>query len=471
MNALRVLSLLLTFCFSFQAYSQTDSTKFKIIEGLKYDVLMWYVSYDKAKEMTAFIDQKFLSGGYDSTLNLDEFTYELTTDLRKISQDKHINVISFHQKTESFTESKNKFPHYIRNKNGNIKASSYIITKFKRIKFKKAYKRYKRRFNTDHFSYGQIKILPGNIGYFEIKDFNSLELNKKLNKDRISFKSVMSFLKNTNSIIIDLRRNTGRQSFLACYFSSFFTSQPNSYIMTSEINLRFDTIPNDRLPKIEDHCTPKQNNFKFAKGKSIYILTSNATFSAAELTCYALKKLNSNVSIIGEQTAGGANGHDGYHTTNYYSYIIPFDKMFDKDNNNYTWETKGIMPDILIDADSAFNIAYHSALKKAGKSILKDYTKNYKRRTELQNPIHEVISNPNPKDYIGTYRKVKILEKESRLILIYDCSPKEVLIPNGNDTFVSDSFKHITFIRNNNNEVISIRIGYNEKHIEIFRKQ
>ncbi len=92
MNVLRVLSLLLTFCFSFQAYAQTDSTKVKIIEGITYDILREYLSYVKAKEMTDFINHKFQGGGYDSTLNIDEFTYELTMDLRKISHDEHICV-------------------------------------------------------------------------------------------------------------------------------------------------------------------------------------------------------------------------------------------------------------------------------------------------------------------------------------------------------------------------------------------
>jgi len=466
MNLFRILPLVLTFCYCFQATAQTDSTKHKIIEGLKYDVLNWYVSYDKAKEMTAFISQKFISGGYDSTLNIDEFTYEVTMDLRKISHDSHINIIASHEETDStrISKSTHRYPHYIRNKNGKIKADSFIITKLKRIKFK----RYIRRCNTDKFTYGPIKILPGNIGYIEINDFNSELYNKKLNKDRISFKSVMSFLKNTNSIIIDLRKNTGGQEFLASYFSSFFSSQSKAYIITTESNLRFDTIPNDRPPSLKDLYTPKQNNFKFAKGKSIYILTSSATFSAPELTCYAIKKLNSNVSIVGEQTRGGANGHDGYHVTKYYAYTIPFDKVFDKDNNNYTWEAKGITPDILVDADSAFNVAYHSALKRTNKTSLRNKTKYFKGKTALQSPVHETISNPS--DYFGNYRKVKILEKGNQLILIYDNFPKEVLIPKGNDNFTCDRFKYITFIRNYNNEVISIRIGTNEKYSETYRK-
>ncbi len=142
MKLFRILPLLLTFCFCFQVKAQTDSTKHKIIEGLKYDFLYSYVSYDKAKEMVDFINQKHQSGGYDTTLNIDEFTYEVTMDLRKISHDGHINIIAFHKETDSVRESIHKYPEYVHNKNGKVKAGSYVITKLKRVKYKRDYKRY-----------------------------------------------------------------------------------------------------------------------------------------------------------------------------------------------------------------------------------------------------------------------------------------------------------------------------------------
>jgi len=58
------------------------------------------------------------------------------------------------------------------------------------------------------FSYGEISIRHGNIGYLEVFGFN-VATKKQNNNDRISFKDVMRFFRDTCSIIIDFRSNHG----------------------------------------------------------------------------------------------------------------------------------------------------------------------------------------------------------------------------------------------------------------------
>ncbi len=468
----RLLTIILFLCFYVISRGQTDSTRNKIIEGITHDFLWEYVSYDKAKEMTDFIHQKFVSGGYDTTLNIDEFTYELTKDLRSISKDEHIIVMASHYKKYRTYKSKitnSKHNHYRYTRNGELKPKLgyQIVRSIKNANWKRKRNKYYRRTGKDKFSYGQIKILPGNIGYFEIYDFNSTAYRRNQNKDRIKLKSVMQFLKNTNSIIIDLRANTGGYIFLSNYFTSFFIDKPNTYFITTEVRWVKDTIPNGRDTIIQkDFITPKQNNFKFAKGKNIYVLTSSATFSAAELTSYALKKL-SNIEIVGEQTRGGGNGHFGGYGTRYYAAIVPSVKVFDKENN-YTIESKGITPDTLVVADSALKVAYLKAFKKAKQDTLKAKTKYFKGRDETKIVYKQSYIQYLP-EYIGDYRKIKIALENNKLVFTYDKWPKEILIPRYRDNFKAEHFKNIKFIRNNENKVTTIQVKWLDGFVETYR--
>jgi len=466
-----IVSILLA-CLCFKSNGQSDSVRTNIIEGITKDFLWQYVSFNKAKEITGFINQKFKSGGYDTTLNIDEFTYELTKDLRNISKDEHIIVTASHYKRYPVLKTKvksSKKSNYRFTKNGKFKPKlQYVIRKnLKNAYIKRKYNKFKKRTKKDKFSYGQIKILPGNVGYFEIYDFESTSFLKKQNKDRIKFRSVMRFLKSTNAIIIDLRANTGGYVFLSNYFASFFINKPNSYFITTKTRWILDTIPNGRDTIIQtDFYTPKRNNFKYAKDKHIYVLTSKATFSAAELTSYTLKKL-SDVEIIGEHTRGGGNGHYGAYNTKYYSVIVPCVTVYDKERN-YTIETKGINPDTLINAEEALEVAYSNAFKNAGLDTLKTKSRYFKGRNETKIVYRKSIVQNLP-DYIGDYRKVKISIKDNKLLFAYDKHPEEILKPKSKDNFKSEHFKNISFQRDNENKIVSIQIRWFDNFVETYR--
>jgi C-terminal processing protease CtpA/Prc len=77
----------------------------------------------------------------------------------------------------------------------------------------------------------------------------------------------------------------------------------------------------------------------------IYILTSGATFSAAEWMSYSLQNLKS-VTIVGEQTAGGAHPIDRKILTQGFSINIPFGEIKDPITQQ-DFEGKGVTPDVV----------------------------------------------------------------------------------------------------------------------------
>jgi hypothetical protein len=301
----------------------------------------------------------------------------------------------------------------------------------------------------------------------ELDNFLGASRNHRTAKGRIPFKTVMKFLRHTNSIIIDLRKNTGGYIRLSDYFASFFSQKNGTYFISTSYKIRYDTIPNDHDTTInEEHLLPKKNNSRFSKGKEIYILTSHSTFSAAELFCYALKKYG-RAKIIGEHTRGGGNGHFGALGREYYAAIVPEIKVYDKESN-FTIEQNGIEPDIHTTEDSALIIAYADAQKKAGKDLSKTSTRYFRKSIRERYFYNHGCDKFFP-DYVGKYQPAKIFMADKRLWIEYDNQPKQMLIPISKDHFSSKYFRGVLFNRNQNNRIVSITIKRPSGYMENYR--
>ncbi len=443
-------------------FGQADSTKFKLVESLTENIYRTYLDVGVAKAMCDSINYKLAAGKYDSTLNLDEFVYEVNRDLRRVSKDNHIMVYPAHYRQSNYyydTDYKNHSWGYW--KRHNRRANR---------RWKKFIKKYKERTKNDMFTYGEIKILPGNIGYIEIKDFNNTSFIKKENRNRISFKSVLDFLRHTNSIIIDFRENLGGYIFLSAKLCSYFSDKPNSYFITTESVFRYDSSGiRKEITYKHKLFTDNEINNELIGNKKIYVLTSKRTFSAGELSTYKLKQLNHNTKIVGEKTTGGGNGHYGGTIEKYYSAVIPCIKVFDENNSNYTLEAKGIKPDIPTTSDSALSIAYSLSLS-GNTDTAKSKTKYFKKE-KLVIDEREQFFKKKYADYVGDYRKIIIAQENEKLYMTYDIYSKQILVPDANDFFLTNDFEFIRFTRNTENKIIEIQVRHKDGYLEKFRRQ
>lgn len=444
------------------AFSQEDTIRFKMIQTLSKRIKSDYVSGRIARQMCDTINSKFDKGGYDSSLNLDEFAFEITKDLRRVSHDEHITVMRPIYKPFEY-QAYSKEPKKMTNRQWNKQREK---SQRDRNKF---WEKYKRRTKDDMFDYGEIKILPGNIGYVEIRDFGSTSYDRKQNKNRIAIETVMNFLKNTHSIIIDLRDNQGGFIRQAAKFCSFFSPTANNYFLSSEWHSRYDSSGIEKeFSYLDTIYTSGKIDDSFTRSKSIYILTSARTFSAAELSIYKIKQLKPETKIIGEKTKGGGNGHPGAETEKYFSAIIPSMRTFDENNLNYTIEGKGITPDILTHTDSAFVIAYRLALENAAPASAK--TKYFKKQNA------KAIANDSYfekyyQDYAGDYRKIRIALEGSNLFMFYDTDTRIQLQPKAIDYFVNDRHESITFLRDATGHVNEIQVKHTDEFTERFSRQ
>jgi C-terminal processing protease CtpA/Prc len=163
----------------------------------------------------------------------------------------------------------------------------------------------------------------------------------------------MSFLANSDAVIIDLRKNGGGDPSKIQLITSYFFDQPthlNSfYIRKGNTTQQFWTSA---------HVAGKRMT-----GMPIYVLTSQRTFSAAEEFSYNLKNLK-RATLVGETTGGGAHPVEPHFLAGVHLLaIIPFGRAVNPITGT-NWEGTGVVPDIQVPADKALETAHLDALKK-----------------------------------------------------------------------------------------------------------
>ena len=99
---------------------------------------------------------------------------------------------------------------------------------------------------------------------------------------------------------------------------------------------------------------------------TVYLLTSNDTFSAAEHLSLSLKRTK-RATLIGEATGGGAHFGGGVPLGEGYGAFVPVGRTFDPDTGQ-SWEGTGVKPDVQVPADTALD----EALKLAGVAVSAD---------------------------------------------------------------------------------------------------
>lgn len=192
----------------------------------------------------------------------------------------------------------------------------------------------------------KVERLPGNIGYLEVRSFAFPELGGE------AAGAAMSFLANTDALIIDIRRNGGGEPDLVAALCSYFFAKP---VHLNDLYYR---------PQNE---TRQYWSFASVPGKryldrEVYVLTSKKTGSGAEEFAYNLKNLK-RATLIGESTWGGAHPGDVLRLSDHYSAFIPNGRAINPITKT-NWEGTGVAPDIKVPAEDALRIAQIKALEK-----------------------------------------------------------------------------------------------------------
>jgi Peptidase family S41/N-terminal domain of Peptidase_S41 in eukaryotic IRBP len=213
----------------------------------------------------------------------------------------------------------------------------------------------------------KVERMAGNLGYVDILLFFDGE------EAYPTATAAMTFLANSDALIIDLRKCGGGSPDMVAYVTTYLFGEEPVHLNDLYMRETNTTGQHWTLPSVPG---------KRSTGKDVYVLTSSHTGSAAEEFAYNLKNLK-RATIVGERTAGGANPGDMVRLGDHFAAFIANGRAINPITKT-NWEGVGVEPDVAVSADEALRSAQVIALKK-----LLEKNNDAEERRKIQKALDE----------------------------------------------------------------------------------
>lgn len=301
------------------------ATRTQVIEGVLQRFNDAYVLPEVARRMTTAIRQRMQKKEYDQITSAATLAQTLSSHLREVSRDKHIQVYFNYEPRPLPASRKPPSPEELRE-----------------------YRRHAlNQSSLGNHGFKRVERLDGNLGYLRV----DLLVDPEFGGDTAA--AAMNFVSNTHALIIDLRACEGGVPEMVALLSTYlFDGQPvhlnDFYERPTNNTQQFWTLP--YVPG------------KRYVGKDVYVLTSSRTGSAAEELAYNLQQLK-RATIVGEVTAGAANFGGTVRINEHFYVFIPTGRAINPVTGT-NWDGVGVKPDVLISEEGALTRAQIVALNK-----------------------------------------------------------------------------------------------------------
>ena len=315
----------------------------KMVRNLADSIVVNYIDIKKASILKEKLLTELKEGKLDNIKEKYALAKYLSKTLKEWSNDKHFNITIAGQRRMM----PSSYDHFAK--------QNYFFEKIERLNGNIAYIKF------DRF------IPPSNAGSLVI--------------------SAMLFAANSNAVIIDLRENMGGSPETVGLLAGFFMKKPTLL----NINDFRDTGEKYETWSLDTEVIINSNNHKIntadlkrLKKLPVYILTSEYTFSAAELFSSALQG-HKRAKVVGEKTGGGGHGIRPFKISQGFQAFIPFMRSYHPITKK-GWEAIGIQPDIPSSKSDALRIAQINILKELQKmpnhdSKIANYLKELQAQT------------------------------------------------------------------------------------------
>ncbi len=295
------------------AHSASAAVATKLADELERS----YVFEDKGAAMAAALRAKSASGDWKA-LEGDALADALTETCRSITNDKHLRVR--HDRA------------------GAPKPQSAFLMDEGAAR---------REWTQRNHGFERAERLQGNVGYLEIREFVPSDMSRE------TAAAAMTFLQDTDALVIDLRKNGGGDPesvrFLCSYF---FGAEP----------VHLNTLVNRELGQVEEYWTLRELPGRRYVDKPVYVLVSGKTFSAAEECAYNLQSLG-RATIVGRTSGGGAHPVDRRALGHDYSVMLPIARA-ENPVTKTNWEGVGVVPTVDVADEAALDRAWGLALER-----------------------------------------------------------------------------------------------------------
>jgi hypothetical protein len=297
-----------------------DVERHQVLRSVSEQLEGSYVFPDVAKRMTAALRKAEKRDAYRNITDGYVLAERITDDLRAVDYDKHLEVRFSWQARPAEDPTKPAPPDPAA----------------------------RRRLETSNCGFEKADHLAENIGYLKFNYFGDPEVCKPIAA------AAMSFLADSDVLILDLRDNTGGLAGIGEFIAGYLFAE----------RTHLDNVYTPRTNTIQEHWTASDVPGKKFTDKPVVLLTSKRTISAAEAICYSLKNLKRAI-LIGETTAGGAHPIRPTRIDDHFSIIVPIARSISPITKT-DWEGTGVEPDIKVPATDALEAALKWAAQTTG---------------------------------------------------------------------------------------------------------
>ncbi|MDD5265211.1 MAG: S41 family peptidase [Candidatus Bipolaricaulis sp.] len=283
-----------------------------------------YIFPDDAKAMSDLLLAKLREGTFDDLKAVPDLTQAMTEALHSVRADLHLVAMAW-------------LPQAAGGEADGVMDSWH------------------RRMARHNYEFRRLEVLLGNVGYVDLRGFASAEMGGP------TASAAMGFLAHADALIFDLRDNGGGED-LVYYLMSYLFDKPTHvhtarYRDHDEQNWTYGYVPG---PRFAD--------------KPAYVVISRTTFSAGEDFSYNLQQLG-RVTVVGEQTRGGAHPVEFYRFPELYLELMIPNACSENPVSRANWEETGVTPDIAAPADEALDVAHRKALERLAAEDADDETR------------------------------------------------------------------------------------------------
>jgi hypothetical protein len=290
----------------------------RVLDGAISNLKRHYIYPDIAQKMADTLLAKEKRGEYDAIDDGDAFAHQLTSQMRDVSHDLHLELVY----------SQDPLPPQPTGQTPEGLA------------------RYRQAMEHENCTFEKVETLPHNIGYLKMNSFPDRSVCGQ------TATAAMASLNHADALIIDLRDNRGGMPDTVAFLSAYFFDHP-------------EYLYNPRENTTEQSWTHSPVSGNKLADKPVYVLTSSRTFSAAEQFCYDLKMLK-RVTIVGETTGGGAHSGVWHRIDDHFGMGIPETKPINPFSKT-DWAETGVEPDVKVKAADALATATKLAQSKLQK--------------------------------------------------------------------------------------------------------
>ena len=289
-----------------------------------------------------------------------------------------------------------------------------------------------------HYGFRSVEILPGNVGYIDLRQFANIDFDDPADPARRAADSALAFVADADAVIFDLRHNGGGAPSMVGYLTSAFTpaNAPIYNIFHSRDGTRSEA------PEVF-HPNPRLD-------VPVYVLISGRTGSAGEAFPYTLQGAR-RATIVGEASGGAANPGGLVPVGGGFGVFVSTGSPRNP-NTGTNWEGTGVQPDVAAPWDRALERAHELALEQI---VAADGG-----RTDAAWALEVLRASGYGGDltaYAGTYGDQTVAVAGERLQITRGRRPPVELIPLGEDLFsvVGDPSRRVRFERDANGRVVA----------------